>query len=200
MTGARKIGFLLCCLGSFQYSCTTLNITNYYANNKIVLDSIQLSYKEQYRNAAFSVEFSDKAFNHVSLEIITDSFKYIYEFEISEKRLMDTLSKYNINIPRTKNLINQMKSIRCIWINNLDYYLEGEKQTLVFMSIRPKPFTFPFTNKKYYILTYFAQPQYYDKEGRLLDHRKRKKLRKINEDEFKRINEKVAYTISDRYR
>ena len=93
-----------------------------------------------------------------------------------------------------------MASVNCTWINNLDYYVAGKKEFLVYMSIRAKPFNYPFTNKKYYILTYFLQPQYYDADGILLDRRYRKKIRKINEDVFKRITDKVAYTISDRFR
>ena len=184
-----------------MYACTsTSNISKYYFENKKVLDSIQQSYKQQYKQRAFSIQFTDKSFNNVSIEILTDTLKYIYEFTISEARIKDTLLKYHISVPGIKELISQMASIHCTWINNLDYYVENKKESLVYMSIRAKSFNYPFTNKKYYILTYFLQPQYYDREGNLLDRRFRKKLRKINEDVFKRITDKVAYTISDRFR
>ena len=184
----------------FQYSCTTTSISKYYFKNQNVLDSIQSTYKEQYKQSPFSIEFTNQAFDNVSIEIITDSLKYIYEFGIYEKRMMDSLKKYNIHTPGIYRLISLMRSVHCIWVNNLDYYIDGRKQILVFMSIRAKPFYLPFKNKKYHILTYFSQPQYYDSDGKLLDHRKRNRLRKINEELFTRINDKVAYTISDRYR
>ena len=57
-----------------------------------------------------------------------------------------------------------------------------------------------FVNKKYYILTYFQQPQYFDSEGRLLVGRRRRHIRKINGDVYHRINDRVCYTISDRFR
>ena len=114
--------------------------------------------------------------------------------------MKDTLVKYALSVPGITKLISQMASIHCTWINDLDYYVNYKKESLVYMSIRAKPFNYPFANKKYYILTYFLQPQYYDPEGNLLDRRFRKKLRKINEDVFKRITDKVAYTISDRFR
>lgn len=183
------------------YSCTqTANISKYYSQNRLILDSIQHSYKDQYRQTPFSIQFTDKSFNNISIEILTDTFKYIYEFIVSENRMKDTLAKYNLSVPGINELISQMASIHCTWINNLDYYVANRKESLVFMSIRAKSFNYPFTNKKYYILTYFLQPQYYDAEGRLLDRRYRKKIRKINEDVFKRITNKVAYTISDRFR
>lgn len=183
------------------YSCTqTANISKYYSQNRLILDSIQDSYKDQYRQRPFSIQFTDKSFNNISIEILTDTFKYIYEFIVSENRMKDTLAKYNLSVPGIHKLISQMASIHCTWINNLDYYVANRKESLVFMSIRAKSFNYPFTNKKYYILTYFLQPQYYDAEGRLLDRGYRKKIRKINEDVFKRITNKVAYTISDRFR
>lgn len=186
---------------TFLYACTpTTNILKYYLQNQKILDSIQQSYKEQYRQRPFSIQFTDRSFTTVSIEIFTDTLKYIYEFAESEDRMKDTLLKYHLSVPGINNLIVQMASIHCTWINNLDYYVKGKKEYLVFMSIRPKSVNFPFTNKKYYILTYFLQPQYYDADGRLLDRRYRKKIRKINEDVFKRITDKVAYTISDRFR
>lgn len=181
-------------------SCANRNISKYYFENQKILDSIQRSYKEYSKPIPFSIEFTNTSFTNISIEIFTDTLKYIYEFTLTENRLKDTLQKYNLPVPRVIEIISQMQSIHCTWINNLDYYVGRKKNYLVFMSIRPTLLNFPFTNKKYYILTYFQQPQYYDSEGRLLDHRRRKKIRKINEDVFRRITDKVAYTISDRFR
>ena len=68
------------------------------------------------------------------------------------------------------------------------------------MSIRPVAIHLPFTYEKFYILTFYAQPQYFDSEGRLLERRRLRKLRKINDEIFRRINDKVCYTISERFR
>ena len=199
VSNSKKIIFLLA-FSSIIFSCRTANISNYYFKNQQVLGSIKGTYIQQYKNKPFSIEFTDKLFNHVSIEFITDSIKYIYEFEIKESRIKDTLIKYNLQSGEVQRIIAQMKSIHCIWINNLDYYTDNKKKQLVFISIKSKPLILPFNNKKYFIITYFSQPQYFDAEGRLLDKRHLHKLRKINEDIFKRINDKVAYTISDRYR
>jgi hypothetical protein len=165
-----------------------------------VLDSIELSYKDQYRHKPFSILFKDKSFNHVSLELLTDSIRYIYEFEMNEKRILDTLKKFRMDVPAASSLIMAMKNARCTWINTLDYYVDNKKDSMVYMSIKSRSFSIPFKNKKYYILAYFRQPQYYDQEGRLLDNKTRRKIRKINEETFKRVNDKVAYTLSDSFR
>lgn len=174
--------------------------SSYYYENEKTLTVIESKYKELYRQKPFSLEFTDRSFQYVSLEILTDSIKYIYEFKTDEPRLRDTLQRYHINAKGVSELIQQMQSIHCIWVNNLDYYTEDQKRSMVFMSFRPVGKGLPFRKEKYYILTFFSQPQYFDAEGRLLTNRRIKKLRKINEDIFRRINDKVCYTLSERFR
>lgn len=174
--------------------------SSYYYENEKTLTAIESRYKELYRQKPFSLEFTDRSFQFLSLEILTDSIKYIYEFKADEPRLRDTLQRYKINANGVSDLIQKMQSIHCIWVNNLDYYTEDQKRSMVFMSFRPVGKAFPFRKEKYYILTFFSQPQYFDSEGRLLTNRRIKKLRKINEDIFRRINDKVCYTLSERFR
>jgi hypothetical protein len=182
-------------------SCSPKNIsTKYYYENEKVLDKIEESYKKNYAQTPFNVGFSDRSFNTVSLEIITDTLSYIYEFAVNEPRLTDTLLKYKLKPVEVTDIIKQMQGIRCAWINQSDYYVDEKKHALIFMSIKPVALKRPFAYSKYYVLTYFQQPQYFDSEGRLLHKRKLKELRKINGEIFKRINSKVCYTISGRFR
>lgn len=182
-------------------SCSPKTIsTRYYEENKEVLDRIEESYTQLYKQKAFTLGFSDKYFQTISLEIITDSLKYVYEFGLEEKRIKDTLLKYDFDVPGVTELIREMRSIRCTWIDNFDHYVDGKKKSLIFISIKPVGLGGFFSKKKYYILTYFSQPQYYDQEGRLLDNRKQRQLQKLNGEIFRRINDKVCYTISSNYR
>jgi hypothetical protein len=155
-------------------SCTSSKIfsTDYYNKHEKTLTEIEQSYKKLYEQNRFSVGFTDRSFNDISLEIYTDSIKYIYEFSINEPRFLDTLKKFDLPAQGIVDLINKMKSIQCIWVNNLDYY----------------------------ILTFYSQPQYFDEQGRLLSTRRQRKLRKINDDIFHRINDKVCYAVSERFR
>ncbi|MEP7165463.1 MAG: hypothetical protein ABI741_12260 [Ferruginibacter sp.] len=196
-----KIIYKIAILVTVLYSCSPRNIsTKYYEQNRTTLDSIQQSYTKLFKQKPFIVGFTDKAFENISLEIITDSLTYIYDFKINEKRLSDSLFKYNLNSKAVTELINQMHSIRCTWVNSFDYFVEGEKKSLVFLSIKPVGLSRPFSNKKYYVITYFSQKQYYDKKGRLVNNRKQRQLQKLNGEVFKRINDKVSYTVSSTYR
>lgn len=187
-----------CCCG--MLSCTSLNITNYYRKHQSTLDSIEQDYKKAYREKPFSVEFTDKPFEHVSLELNTDSLTYIYEFAVGEQRMEDSLRKYGFDAHAIDALIAKMRSIRCTWVNSLDYYTAEQRHSLIYVSLWPKLFNLPFVNKKYYILTYFSLSQYFDSDGNLLVGRRLRRVRKINGETFKKITGKVCYTVSDRFR
>jgi hypothetical protein len=174
--------------------------TKYYEKHEPELDKIEAIYKGLYKVKPFSLQFTNKKFDEVALEIITDSIKYVYTVGINEPRLNDTLKKYGMNVKGTADLISRMKAIKCTWINNLDYNSETGMQSLVFMSIRQLSANLPFVPPKYYILAYFNKPQYYDNEGRLLTGRRLRKTSKINGDVFWRINDKVSYTVSSNFR
>lgn len=194
-------GALLAVLCCFIFSCSPKNISSkYYFQHEKVLDRIEETYKALYPLGPFNIAFTDRGFKSFTLEIITDSLSYRYEFETGEPRLIDTLAKFGLSQKKIPELISQMQSIKCAWINSYDYYVDEKRNTLIFMSVKPVALQGLFSPKKYYILTYFRQPQYFDSEGRLLDKRKLRRLRKINGEVFRRINDKVCYTISGTFR
>ena len=183
-------------------SCSTAKnySTRYYYQHEQTLNKIETSYSGMIKQTPFNIAFSNKAFTILTLEIKTDSITYRYEFGVTEKRLTDTLVKYHINAGKITQLIAYMQSIHCIWINNLDYYVDEKKKSLVFISIKTSASRSLFGYKKYYILSYFSQPQYFDQQGRLMLKRKQKVIHKINGDIFIRINDKICYTISEQFR
>ena len=185
----------------FGLSCSPKTIsTRYYYQHEKVLDRIEETYKKLNQMEPFTVAFTDRKFHTISLEIITDTLSYIYQFDINETRLTDTLLAYHLNAPKVIELIQQMQLIRCTWINKFEYYVDEKKNSLILMSIKPVALSAPFSYKKYYTLIYFPQTQYFDSSGQLLDKRNNRRLRKIKGEVFKRINDKVCYTISGNFR
>lgn len=198
----KKIHILLIpVIAALLFSCSPKNIsTKYYYENEKTLDRIEESYKALYPLGPFNVGFTDRDFKTVSLEIITDTLSYIYEFGINETRILDTLSAYNLNTTRINTLIREMHDIRCAWISYSDYYVDEKKHNMILMSVKPVALRSVFSYAKYYVLSYFPQPQYFDSEGRLLDKRKLRRLRKINGEVFHRINNRVCYSIAGHFR
>ena len=172
----------------------------YYSNNELTISRINETYKSIYAVKPLVIEFTDNEFNYVIIEIKTDSLRYIYEFNVNSNNLKDTLLKFDFDTLYVMKLIRDMKNIKCTWINTLDYYVDDKKQNLVFMSMRPVSFDLALTKRKYYTLTFYQQKQYYDAEGRLLDKKNRILLRKVNNEIFWRINDRVCYTISTHFR
>jgi hypothetical protein len=188
-------------VAALLFSCSPKNIsTRYYFENEQVLDRIEGTFKQLYSKSKFSIGFTDKAFNTVAIEFITDTMSYIYEFNVVEARMNDTIAKYHSDPRRFAGLISEMRSIKCAWIRNLDYYVDEKKNSLIFMSVRPVALKAPLSAQKYYVLTYYQQAQHFDSQGRLLDKRSRRRLRRINGEIFHRINDKVCYAISGNFR
>ncbi len=193
--------WILICSSGICFSCSPKNVSSrYYYENEKALDRIEKTYRSLYRIEPFTVGFTDKEYRIVSLEIIKDTVSYINEFNIDETlRLADTLKAYKLNAGKISALIKEMNAIRCTWINQADFYVDEKKQSLIYLSIKPVAQR-PLSSAKYYILTYFEQPQYYDKEGNLLDKKTVRRIRKFKGDSYKRINSKVAYTVSGTFR
>ena len=183
------------------YSCSAKKITSeYYYQHQKVLEEIERSYKTLSVKRPFTLAFTDKDFRTLSVEIITDSLSYIYDFVMHDPQLNDTLRKYKFDVDATNHLIDLMVSIRCTWINNFDYYVDENKRSCIMVSVKPFGFRRAFSYKKYFVLTFFNQPQRFDEKGRLLDTRRSKRLRQINGETFFRITDKVCYTIAGQFR
>lgn len=187
--------------------CTALSCSpsrnfpvRYYQDHEEELIIIERLYSRIYPVKPLAAAFTDKEFTQVSLEMKTDSLRYVYEFNMQDVSMKDSLQKYGYDTATVLQMIRYMKQIRCTWINTLDYYVDSQKRMLTFMSIRNKQLDVPFAPEKYFILTFYKQPQYYDTDGILLDKRNVRRIRKVNNEIFRRINDKVCYTLSAKFR
>jgi hypothetical protein len=190
--------FLFFSLASCSYSKKFTN--EYYQENRELLQSIQQRYKSQYDEHPFSIEIKDKTFKTVGLEIITDTIRYIYSFDIADQSMQDTLTKYRFNASIVNSIIEDMQKIHCTWLTNLDYYESLQKKYLVFLSIRHKKLESIFRKDKYFTLAFFNTPQPFDNKGRMLDRKDRKQLRKINGAVLFRLDNKTGYALTATFR
>jgi len=196
-----RLLFFLLIVSLLAPSCSTKIIsTNYYQEKKETVDSIESRYEKLNAEKPFALAFTDKKLNIVSLEMISDTLTRIYEFKISEKRLFDTLKKYNYNTPGIYYLIGKMQETKVTWINSFDYYVDDQPQQLIILSIKPVTIRYLFSPPKYIALAYFRTNQFFDEKGRLLDSRGTKLLRKIKGQVFYKITDRICYTIMEKYR
>jgi hypothetical protein len=182
-------------------SCSTKIIsTNYYQEKKGTVDSIESRYEKLNARKPFAIAFTDKKLNIISLEMISDSLTRIYEFNLGEQRLRDTLLKFNYDTAGIYYLIRKMQQTKVTWINNVDYYVNDQPQQLIYLSIKPVTIRYLFSPPKYIALGYFRTAQSFDEKGRLLDNRRTKKVRKIKGQVFYKITDRICYTVTDKYR
>jgi len=182
-------------------SCSTKIVSNnYYQEHKGTVDSIERRYEKLNPVNPFSLAYTDKKFNIVSLEMISDTLTRIYEFDINEKSLGDTLLKYNYDTAGIYYLVRKMKVAKVTWINSFDYYVNDQPRQLIILSIKPKTIRYIFSPPKYIALAYFRTTQYFDDKGRLLDGRRTKEVRKIKGQVFYKITDRTCYTIMEKYR
>ena len=172
----------------------------YYQENESTINALEKEYNAIYPRLPFAVAFTDVEFNHLRLELKRDSLRYIYEFDITDPAMRDSIKSFGYQLSPVLQMIEDMRRIKCTWINVMDQYIDSSRTLLVYMAIRPRELDVPFSPKKYFILTFYRQPQYYDEQGRLLDKRNLRRLRKVNNEQFWRINDRVCYTLSDTFR
>jgi hypothetical protein len=185
----------------FTASCSTKIISNnYYQENKTSVDNIESRYEKLNRIKPFAVAFTDKRLSIISLEMLSDTLTRIYEFNVGEQRLADTLFKYNYDTAGIIFLIKKMQQTKVIWINSVDYYVNDQPQQLIYLSIKPITVRYLFSPAKYIALGYFRTAQSFDEQGRLLDNRRTKRVRKIKDQVFYKITDRICYTITDKYR
>lgn len=191
---------LIACL-LLTTSCSTKIIsTNYYQEKKGTVDSIESRYEKLNARKPFAIAFTDKKLNIISLEMISDSLTRIYEFNLGEQRLGDTLLKFNYDTAGIYYLIRKMQQTKVTWINSVDYYVNDQPQQLIYLSIKPVTIRYLFSPPKYIALGYFRTAQSFDEKGRLLDNRRTKQVRKIKGQVFYKITDRICYTVTDKYR
>jgi len=197
----RQLFIILIICPLLATSCSTKIVsTNIYQEQKENLDNIERRYEKLNPTNHFSLAFTDKKFNIVSLEMITDTLTRIYEFNVNEQRLADTLIKYNYDTAGIYYLIRKMQQSKVTWINSFDYYVNDQPQQLIILSLKPVTIRYIFSPPKYVALAYFRTNQFFDEKGRLLDNRRTKQVRKIKDQVFYKITDRICYTITDKYR
>lgn len=173
---------------------------DFYSNNETRLIALKNDFKTLYLQRPFAVSFTEKTFTEVSFEFITDTVKYIYYFNIKDKPFADSLQKHQYNVPHIIKLLNDMRSIQCTWITNLDYYENLTERHLVLMAVRNKALNNTFKGESYCTLAFFERSQPADEKGIFLDRADPKRRRQINGYVLHKVNDYTGYAITKHYR
>ncbi|HSU26865.1 MAG TPA: hypothetical protein VLJ68_00665 [Chitinophagaceae bacterium] len=196
---------LLLFVSCILFSCRSMKdfsnfSTKFFNENEEKLGKIQEQYKKLNPERPFSIVFLDRQFNTFSLEINSDTFRYIYKFLVNEPRLLDTLDKFRFNTIEVMNLISSMREMHCNWVNKLEYYPHKTRNHVIYLSIRNPNLRSFLKRERYLSIIYFDEVQSHDAEGVLLHSPSDKDPGEINGQVFWRLRDKVYYTLASYFR
>ena len=97
--------------------------------------------------------------------------------------------KFNYDTSLLRKLSLKMKEIKCLWLDKSSFYLDGNKETVTFLSFKSVAIDKPFVENKYYILLFLPHP---------INHTEVKAS--IKKGKIVRINDLVYFGIGNRFR
>ena len=195
------IAIVVLAAGTFTACSPTNHFTaRYYKENQAMLHRIRDTFQVLYKQKPFSLEFKDKNFRFISFELLSDTMRYIYNFDLDQPNFADTLYKYGYNAKGIIGMAADMREIKCTWIAKLSYFENRLEKQLVFISVRHNKLKSFMKGEKYYALAFFNERQYFDKQGRLTDKSEKRRMREINGQIFHRITDRICYAITGNFR
>jgi hypothetical protein len=194
--------FIIIAVAGSLCSCVATNnfTTKYYQENEKMLHSIKDRFQAAYAKKPFTLEFNDIEFRNIAFEVLSDTLRHIYHFDLNETNLVDTLERYGYNAAVIANLITDMQAIRCTWISQVSYFENREPKSMVFISIRHNKLKSLLNSEKYYALAFFNERQFFDRKGRLTDKSEKRRMREINGTYFYKLTDRVCYAVTGNFR
>ncbi|MFN4316085.1 MAG: hypothetical protein ACK4E0_17485 [Chitinophagaceae bacterium] len=189
-------GTLSCLSCSYSIKFTE----RYYEQYDSTLQAIRTRYERLNQIQPFSLDLPNKELSRIGLEINTDTMRFVYNFQLSDRSFPDTLNKYGLDLLEVSYLIRDMQTVQATWISKLDYYVQREKRYLIFLSVRHQSLKKLLQPERYFTLAFFDRPQLFDKKGRLLDRDDLKTHRRINGEIFRRLTDQVFFAVLDKYK
>ena len=162
---------------------------DYYEKHEDDITEIRKYYETLYSHQPFSLGFTEKSFRYYVMEVATDTVRYIYDTEQSEKKLYETILRFKYDTAMLRQLAQKMKDIKCLWLDKSTFYLDGIKESVTFLSFKSVTVDKPFVENKYYILI-FLNHELKDVEAKA----------RVKKGELVRINELVYFMIGNRFR
>jgi hypothetical protein len=173
-------------------SCTAASkrkSADYYNQNKTALDNLQKLYEQLYRQQPFSAGFTDKSYKYYTMEVKTDTVRYVYNTEKNKEQVYSMIDRFNYDTMKLKELSAKMKTLQCLWLSKSSFFVNDKKETVTFLSFKSAAVNKPFVENKYYILIFLPHPITSP------DIKER-----IKKGDLVKIDELVYFTIGSKFR
>ena len=160
----------------------------YYENEKDIQEIISI-YKGLYNHQPFSLGFSDRSYEHIGIDIITDTVRYAIDNLQIMHIFREAVYAFKYDTVSIRKLYKKMFDIKCIWIGTTEIYYKGKKKDVIFLTFRSVRFGNPFLDRKYYTLVIF-DPRFINEETNRL----------IREAGYKNVKNEIYFSIIEKFR
>ena len=160
----------------------------YFENEKDIQEIVSL-YKKLYKHQPFSLGFSDRSYEHIGMDIITDTVRYALDNQQSMQLFREAIYAFEYDTVAIRKMYRKMYDIKCIWIGTADFYHKGKREDVIFLSFRSVRFGNPFLDRKYYTLVIF-DPNFINAETDRL----------IREAGYKNVRNEIYFNIVEKFR
>lgn len=160
----------------------------YYTQNETTLKQINALYNEIYDVNPFILGFTDAKFRNYSLELTTDTMRYVYNTSIMNFSVNDSILRFGLDSNRLSRLGKIMKKSRCICVARHFFYWKEKKYAANWLFFRQAK-TGLFKERRYHVLIFFREdlpaglpPEF------------------ISGEQLTLLKDHVYYTISNRFK
>ncbi len=160
----------------------------YYLSNETALKQINNEYNKLYQINPFILNFTDAQFKKYSVEVSTDSVRYVYNTSIMNFSVADSIKRFGLSITDLKKLGEKMFRSKCICVARHSFYLDEKEYPanwLYFKQARSGMFK----ESRYHVLIFFQK-------GLTEENR----TTFIEKQELMQLDKDVFYTISNRFK
>lgn len=160
----------------------------YYLSKKTDLKQINEAYDKLYKINPFILNFTDAQFKKYSVEVSTDTVRYVYNTSIMNFSVADSLKRFGLTITDLKKLGEQMFRSKCICVAKHSFYLEEKEYPANWLYFKQSK-SGMFKESRYHVLIFFQKG--------LTDSNRKTFLEK---QKLMQLDKDVFYTISNRFK
>lgn len=161
----------------------------YYLEHEKDIEEIITLYRGLYKHLPFSIGFSDRSYEHVGMDIITDTVRYAIDNLQSMEIFREAVYVFDYDTVAIRRLYKKMFDIKCIWVGTTDTYYKGRREDVIFLTFRSVRNGNPFLDRKYYALLIY-NPGSINAEMEL----------EIQKAGYKKVKNEVYFGIVGRFR
>jgi hypothetical protein len=160
----------------------------YYLSHSNELNQINSAYNKLYKTCPFILNFTDTRFRHNSIEISTDSVRYIYNTSIMNFSIADSIKKFGLSYKAIKSLGESMVRTRCISVARHSFYEGGQEFSANFLFFKQAKAGM-FKESRYHVIIFFNE---------VLNPSIIKTF--TEKQDLQQLGDNVFYTVSNRFK